>query len=65
MGVLTVCKPRKEVLKDAGGLYRAAANLQHADGTEAAWWLGLMTRLNGQRAVRALRALRIIVEAVK
>lgn len=49
-------------LKDATRLHRAASNLQHADGTEAAWWLGLMTRPNGQRAIRALR---ILVEAVQ
>ncbi len=49
-------------LRDASRLHRAAANLQHADGTEAAWWLGLMTRANGERAVRALR---ILVEAVR
>lgn len=48
-------------LRDAKRLQRAAANLQHADGTEAAWWLGLMQRPNGKRAVRALR---ILVEAV-
>ena len=49
-------------LRNANRLHRAAANLQHADGTEAAWWLGLMTRPNGKRPVRALR---ILVEAVK
>jgi hypothetical protein len=49
-------------LRDADRLHRAAANLHHADGTEAAWWLGLMARPNGKRAVRALR---ILVEAVK
>ena len=31
-------------------------------GAEAAWWLGHMARLSGKRAVRALR---ILVEAVK
>lgn len=49
-------------LRDPNRLHRAAANLHHADGTEAAWWLGLMTRPGGKRAVRALR---ILVEAVK
>ena len=39
----------------------AADNLKHADGTEAAWWLGLLTR---QDNLRALRALRILTEAV-
>jgi hypothetical protein len=48
-------------LRDADRLHRAAAHLRHADGTEAAWWLGLMERANGKRAVRALR---ILVEAV-
>lgn len=49
-------------LRDAGRLHRAAMNLQHADGTEAAWWLGLMERPGGKRAIRALR---ILTEAVK
>ncbi len=49
-------------LRNADRLHRAAGNLQHADGAEAAWWFGLMARPNGKRA---LRALRILVEAVK
>lgn len=49
-------------LRNAERLHRAAVNLQHADGTEAAWWLGLMARPGGKRAVRALR---ILVEAVR
>jgi len=49
-------------LRNVERLHRAAANLQHADGTEAAWWLGLMSRSNGKRAVRALR---ILAEAVR
>lgn len=49
-------------LRSADGLHRAASHLQHADGTEAAWWLGLMERPGGKRAVRALR---ILSEAVK
>jgi hypothetical protein len=49
-------------LRNAERLHRAAANLQHADGAEAAWWLGLMSRPSGKRAVRALR---ILVEAVR
>ncbi len=49
-------------LHNADRLARAANNLQHADGTEAAWWFGLMQ--NGTKQ-RARRALRIIVEAVK
>ena len=48
-------------LRNAGRLYRAAEHLRQADGAEAAWWYGLMQ--NG-RGVRALRALRILVEAV-
>jgi hypothetical protein len=50
-------------LRNANRLHRAADNLRHADGTEAAWWFGLMVnRSSGKRAVRALR---ILVEAVK
>jgi hypothetical protein len=49
-------------LRNADRLHPAAANLQHADGTEAAWWYGLMTNSKGKRAVRALR---ILVEAVR
>lgn len=49
-------------LRDASRLNRAASTLQHADGTEAAWWLGLITRPNSQLAIRALR---ILVEAVR
>ncbi len=49
-------------LRNAERLHRAAMNLQHADGAEAAWWFGLME--NGTRK-RVVRALRILVEAVK
>lgn len=49
-------------LRNTDRLHRAAMNLHHADGTEAAWWLGLMSRPHGKRVVRALR---ILVEAVK
>lgn len=49
-------------LRNADRLSRAAQNLNGADGTEAAWWLGLMSRRDGKRAVRALR---ILAEAVK
>lgn len=49
-------------LRNPERLHRAAANLHHADGAEAAWWLGHMARPAGKRAVRALR---ILVEAVK
>ena len=49
-------------LRNAQRLQKAAAHLQHADGAEAAWWLGIMSRPNGKRAVRAFR---ILTEAVK
>lgn len=49
-------------LRNAERLHHAAVALQHADETEAAWWLGLMARPNGKRAIRALR---ILAEAVK
>lgn len=44
-------------LRDAERLSRAANALYHASGTEAAWWLGLIDRAEGARAVRALRIL--------
>jgi hypothetical protein len=49
-------------LRNAQRLQKAATHLQHADGAEAAWWLGVMSAANGKRAVRALR---ILTEAVK
>lgn len=49
-------------LRNPERLSRCAANIQHADATEAAWWLGLLTRRAGRRAMRALR---ILTEAVK
>jgi len=49
-------------LRNAEGMHRSASHLKHGDGTEAAWWLGLMERPGGKRAVRALR---ILLEAVK
>ena len=49
-------------LRNATALHNAADSLKRADATEAAWWLGLMS---GARRVRAIRALRILVEAVK
>ncbi len=48
-------------LKNAASLARAAENLRLADPAEAAWWFGLM---DDGRALRAVRALRILVEAV-
>ena len=49
-------------LRNADRMHRAAGALQHADATEAAWWFGLMARPQGKRAVRALR---VLAEAVK
>lgn len=49
-------------LRNMERLHKAAENLRHADPAEAAWWLGLITRPGG---TRALRALRILTEAVK
>ena len=49
-------------LRNVEHLHKAATNLQHADGAEAAWWFGVMANSKGKRAVRALR---ILVEAVK
>jgi len=49
-------------LRRAEALHHAADHLKRADDTEAAWWLGLMSGPKGRRAVRALR---ILVEAVK
>ena len=48
-------------LRDAERLNRALGHLRHANPDEAAWWLGLLTREDN---VRALRALRILTEAV-
>ncbi len=44
-------------LRDAGRLGDASEKLRLADGTEAAWWLGLLTGSAGSRAARALRIL--------
>ncbi len=49
-------------LRDGERLRRAAAHLRRSDGDEAAWWLGLL--LNDHEN-RALRALRILTEAVE
>lgn len=49
-------------LRNASRLHAAAENLRRADGVEAAWWFGL---LEGSHRKRAVRALRILVEAVK
>lgn len=49
-------------LRDGERMLRAAQHLRHADSDQAAWWLGLLTQGNGPRA---LRALRILTEAVQ
>jgi len=49
-------------LRRAERLHKAAENLRRADAAEAAWWFGLM---NGPGGMRAVRALRILIEAVK
>jgi len=49
-------------LRDGERMLRAAQHLRHADPDQAAWWLGLLTQGSG---VRALRALRILTEAVQ
>lgn len=49
-------------LRDMERLQVAATHLSRADATEAAWWLGLVSGGHGQRA---LRALRVLVEAVE
>ena len=49
-------------LRNPERMHRAAENIRHADGTEAAWWLGIMQQRGG---IRAVRAFRILVEAVK
>jgi hypothetical protein len=61
-GARVACYARVSAgLRNPGGLQRAATQLQQADGVEAAWWLGLLTNGRGPRAVRALR---ILLEAV-
>jgi len=50
-------------LRNASAMHNAADNLRRADGTEAAWWFGVIS--GARRRVRAIRALRILVEAVK
>jgi hypothetical protein len=48
-------------LRDAERLGLSASHLRRADAGEAAWWLGMLTS-NG--SLRAVRALRILTEAV-
>ena len=49
-------------LRNPTRMHKAAEHLRHADGPEAAWWFGLMSQAGGKRAVRALR---ILTEAVR
>lgn len=49
-------------LREADRIARAASALQHASGTEAAFWLGLIERDPSSRTIRALR---ILTEATK
>lgn len=49
-------------LRNPERMHRAAGHLSRADAVEAAWWFGLMTKGSN---VRAVRALRILLEAVK
>jgi len=58
-------RPRTNGPHHALGEWYAIAyptRLRQADGAEAAWWFGLMTRPGGKRATRALR---ILTEAVR
>ena len=48
-------------LRDASRLILTARRLRDADPSEAAWWLGQMASPSG---IRAIRALRILLEAV-
>lgn len=48
-------------LRDASRLILTARRLRDADPSEAAWWLGQMAAPSG---IRAVRALRILLEAV-
>ncbi len=49
-------------LRNAGRMSKSADQLRNAESTEASWWFGLMT---GNRGLRAVRALRILLGAVK
>lgn len=49
-------------LRDGDRLLRAVSHLRGADPNEAAWWLGMLTRDDNMRAIRALR---ILTEAVQ
>jgi len=49
-------------LRDGERMLRAAEHLRRADPDQAAWWLGLLLQPDN---VRAVRALRILTEAVQ
>ncbi len=49
-------------LRHSERLARAALHLQYTDPVDSAWWLGMVTR---EDKMRAIRALRILVEAVE
>ncbi|MBM3332299.1 hypothetical protein FJY68_10720 [candidate division WOR-3 bacterium] len=49
-------------LRNADRMRRAAESLRNSDPAETAWWFGVMGHRGG---VRAVRALRILIEAVK
>ncbi len=49
-------------LRDGERMLLAAENLRHADPDQLAWWLGLLMQRDN---ARVLRALRILVEAVR
>jgi hypothetical protein len=49
-------------LRNVTAMHNAADSMKRADATEAAWWFGL---ISSARRIRAIRALRILVEAVK
>lgn len=57
-------------LRDGARLLRAAGHLRQADLAQVTWWLGLLDprvppdRIGGGDSSRALRALRILTEAV-
>jgi hypothetical protein len=49
-------------LRNPDRMHQAAQHLTGADGAEAAWWFGHMSNGKGRRVVRALR---ILLEAVR
>ena len=49
-------------LRDGERLLLAAKHIRHTPGDQAAWWLGLLGQVDN---TRALRAFRILMEAVR